>query len=94
MTTTSELWRITKRSLEHGDFTLLEEKLESAGLSLLEIIDANDPTPKDLSEALTWACFVGQTDVVAELIDRGVDPAAGTATGMAALHWAANRGKQ
>jgi hypothetical protein len=49
--------------------------------------------PDALAEALTCACWLGRTGVAAHLLDRGVDPAAGTATGLDALHWAANRGQ-
>lgn len=52
----------------------------------------NDPTL--VAEALTCACWHGRPDVATFLLDRGVDPAAGTAgTGTDALNWSANRGK-
>jgi hypothetical protein len=46
-----------------------------------------------LAEALACACFLGRDDVAAVLLARGVDPAAGSATGLNAFHWAANRGQ-
>ena len=50
--------------------------------------------PALLAEALTCACWLGRTGVAAYLLDRGVDPAAGTlGTGTDALNWAANRGQ-
>lgn len=50
--------------------------------------------PALLAEALTCACWLGRTGVAAYLLDRGVDPAAGTlGTGNDALSWAANRGQ-
>lgn len=49
--------------------------------------------PAELAEALSNAAFLGRTGVVTYLLDAGVDVTAGTACGMDALHWAANRGK-
>ncbi|WP_310571051.1 ankyrin repeat domain-containing protein [Gemmatimonas sp.] len=49
--------------------------------------------PQALAEALTTACWLGEVDVARYLLDLGVDPEAGTGTGMNALHWAANRGQ-
>ncbi len=49
--------------------------------------------PDALAEALSCACFLGHTVVAAYLLAQGVDPAAGNATGLDALHWAANRGQ-
>src|SRR5262249_10235092 len=49
--------------------------------------------PKALAEALTCACFLGQTDVAKHLLSHGVDPSDGAGTGMNAFHWAANRGQ-
>ena len=37
-------------------------------------------------------CFLGRTSVDDFLLTRGVDPAAGTSTGLSAFHWSANRG--
>jgi len=49
--------------------------------------------PQALAEALSCACFLGQTRVAEYLMDHGVDPTAGDGTGMDAFHWAVNRGK-
>lgn len=88
----SELWGKTASALEHGDFTALDEMLTEENISVIALLDANGRPAKYMEEALTWACFVGRTDVARELLDRGVDPSAGFGTGMAAFHWAANRG--
>jgi hypothetical protein len=90
--TGSELWKRTAVALDRGDFTALEEMLEDSNVSVIDLLIANGEPPKYMAEALSWACFVGLTDVARELLDRGVDPADGFATGMAAFHWAANRG--
>ena len=49
--------------------------------------------PDALLEALTCACFLGETEVARELLAHGLDPQGGNATGLNALHWAANRGQ-
>ena len=49
--------------------------------------------PGALSEALTCACFLGQTSVAEYLLEQGVDPLGGASTGLNALHWAVNRGQ-
>ena len=88
----SELWKKTAFALDGGDFSALDVILSDAQVSIIDLLDANGRPPKYMAEALTWASFIGLTDVVRELLDRGVDPAAGFETGMAAAHWAANRG--
>ena len=92
-----DLWRKAKKSLEHGDFTFLEELLggpEGFDRQVIEWYEAGifDSEPDVRSEALSCACFLGRTELARYLLDKGVDPAAGTATGMAAFHWAADRG--
>ncbi|HYV39445.1 MAG TPA: ankyrin repeat domain-containing protein [Gemmataceae bacterium] len=49
--------------------------------------------PQALAEALSCACFLGQTSVAEYLLDHGVAPTVGDGTGMNAYHWAVNRGK-
>ena len=49
--------------------------------------------PDALDEALTCASFLGYVDVVRYFLKQGVNPSGGAATGMNALHWAANRGQ-
>ena len=88
-----QLWQQTKRNLDEGNFTALEELLDEAGVSIIDLLDTNGASQKYLEEALTWTCFVGHTDEARTLLDRGVDVSAGTSTGMAPFHWAANRGQ-
>jgi ankyrin repeat protein len=90
--TGSPLWDRTAAALEHGDFTALDDLLTDANVSVIDLLDANGQPANYMAEALSWACFVGKTGVARELLDRGVDPSAGFGTGMAAFHWAANRG--
>lgn len=49
--------------------------------------------PEALAEALTCACWLGHVETAEYLLRQGVTPLGGAATGMDALHWAANRGQ-
>ena len=49
--------------------------------------------PEVRAEALTCACFLGHIAVVQYFMAQGVDPTAGSRTGLNALHWAVNRGQ-
>ena len=88
--------------LRRGDFTRLATlfgdaaRPDVAAGQLLEWVEAGefDDEPEALAEALTCACWLGQTGVAARLLDRGVAPSGGMGTGMSALHWAANRGQR
>jgi len=88
--------------LRRGDFTRLAQLFGDAARpdvatgQLLTWVDAGEfaGEPGVLAEAMTCACWLGQTGVAARLLDLGVHPAAGMATGMSALHWAANRGQR
>jgi ankyrin repeat protein len=89
------------QGLRDGDFSRLEPLFEEgtgAGDRRALIIQWYEEgrfsrAPDALNEALACACFNGRTSVADYLLTRGVDPSAGTATGMDALHWAANRGQ-
>lgn len=94
--------REAAEGLRRGDFTRLAPLFGDAARpdvatgQLLAWVDAGEfaGEPDMLAEALTCACWLGQIGVAAWLLDHGVDPAAGMATGMSALHWAANRGQR
>jgi len=93
-----ELWPKARKSFQQGDFTYLEELLggpEGFDRQVIEWYEAGafEHEPAVLAEALTCACFLGRTDLARLLLDKGVDPAVGTATGMSAFHWAADRGQ-
>jgi ankyrin repeat protein len=81
--------------LRRGDFSRLEPLFEGDRPRVIEWYEQgrfrNDPDA--LAEALTCACFLGKIGVAEHLLTRGVDPSGGAATGMDALHWAANRGQ-
>ena len=87
--------------LRRGDFTRLAPLFgdpaqpDLATGQLLAWVESGELADADvLAEALTCACWLGQVGVAERLLDRGIDPAAGMATGMSALHWAANRGQR
>lgn len=90
--TPEKLWQQTAGALERGDFTLLEDLLSHTNSSIIDLLRKNDASSELAAEAFTWACFVGRTGDAEELLDQGVDPSAGTKTGLAGFHWAANRG--
>jgi ankyrin repeat protein len=99
-TSDDPVWRNALRDLEDGSFSALEPMFEPNSAiedSQCQMVDwynrgffANES--KALAEALSCACFLGRTGVAKFLLDKGVDSAAGIGTGMAAFHWAANRG--
>jgi ankyrin repeat protein len=88
----AELWNRTSHALEHGDFTLLDELLTAENASILDLLEANDPSSVEMNEAFAWACFNGRTSDAEELIDLGADPAKSDRTGMPGFHSAASRG--
>jgi ankyrin repeat protein len=86
--------------LQRGDFSRLErlfdERSGRSGKS--RIVEWHEEgrfrdQPKALAEALTCASFLGRTSVAEYLLRQGVNPSGGAATGLDALHWAANRGQ-
>lgn len=93
------LFRDAVAGLEGGDFSRLEPLFDAGAAGarpkILEWFEQERfrAEPKALDEALTCACFLGRTDVAEVLLARGVDPEAGAATGLNAIHWAANRGQ-
>jgi len=87
--------------LRHGDFSRLgplfgdPDRPNEADGQIMAWLDAGAfaNAPDVLNEALTCACWLGMVGVARRLLDAGADPAAGNATGLSALHWAANRGQ-
>lgn len=91
-------WPDALQGLRQGDFSRLEPLFGSGVGHACRIVQWHEQgcfasEPQALAEALTCACFLGRAGVAAWLLDKGVDPAAGIGTGLAALHWAANRGQ-
>jgi ankyrin repeat protein len=49
-------------------------------------------SPEELGKGLVWACAYGHNEIVAFLLDYGVDPAFGAGADMTGLHLAAHEG--
>lgn len=91
-------FRDAVQGLEAGDFSRLEPLFtgdRARRPRILEWLEAGRfaAEPRALAEALTCACFLGADDVARTLLSGGVDPTAGNATGLDAIHWAVNRGQ-
>lgn len=94
------VWRDALKGLERGDFSRLEPLFgehpspDGDKCRIVEWYENGyfENEPKALAEAFSCSCFLGQTSVAEFLMTNGVDPAAGTSTGLSGFHWAANRG--
>jgi hypothetical protein len=93
-------WRDALQGLMRGDFSHLEPLFTpdfTATGERCRIVKwyekgAFENEPQALAEAFTCACFLGRTGIADFLLTRGVDPMAGTSTGLSGFHWASNRG--
>lgn len=88
----------TIQGLRNGDFSRLEPRLRSSDAGESQFVQWHregrfQHDPVAVAEALSCACFLGLVDTAEYLLLQGLDPAAGNATGMDALHWAVNRGQ-
>ncbi len=96
-----DLFQDAIQGLKAGDFSRLDPLFRDSSLEanhrcrVIEWVEQGRfvDEPVALQEALTCACFLGCTEVVEYLLAYGVDPLAGTGTGLDGLHWAANRGQ-
>lgn len=92
-------FRAAVEGLLAGDFSRLEplflDSPDGSACPIVAWLERGwfDGEPAAANEALTCACFLGRTEIAALLMDRGLDPSAGAATGFEALHWAVNRGQ-
>ncbi|MDB4906148.1 MAG: hypothetical protein JWO05_932 [Gemmatimonadetes bacterium] len=82
----------------HGDCTALTPLFQERNGSRSQVLawleeGRFDGRRELLAETLTTAAWLGSLPVMQALLDRGVPPNGGSATGMDALHWAANRGE-
>jgi Ankyrin repeats (3 copies) len=95
----AERFQTAVAGLRRGDFTasapLFANHAPPRPCPVLRWLQAGwfGDAPDALQEALTCACFLGETDVARELLAHGLDPQGGSATGLNALHWASNRGQ-
>jgi ankyrin repeat protein len=93
-------WRDALQGLMRGDFSRLEPLFtpdftptgERCRIIKCYEQGAFENEPQALAEAFTCACFLGRTGIADLLLTQGVDPLAGTGTGLSGFHWAANRG--
>src|SRR5258706_3800146 len=76
---------------EHGAYLDFEN---AAGVGRLDRVnELVEATPEEeRGKGFVWACAYGHNDVVAFLLDYGVDPAAGADVDMTGLHLAAHEG--
>jgi hypothetical protein len=84
------------QGLRRGDFSRLDPVFQSNSGSPPQMIEWAEQGRFDgleLAEALTCACFNGRTEVAEYLLNHGIAPSGGSATGLDAIHWAANRGQ-
>ena len=82
--------------LKNGDFSRLEPLFIGPGTP--RVIESHrngqlGQSAEAVNEALTCASFLGAIPVIEYLLTQGVDPSGGSATGLNALQWAANRGQ-
>jgi ankyrin repeat protein len=95
------LFQEAVQRLKAGDFSRLEplfnddSPVDGHSCRIIEWHEAGlfADEPTALAEALTCACFLGRTSVADYLLAQGLDPSAGTNTGLDGFHWAANRGQ-
>jgi ankyrin repeat protein len=95
-----QAFREAADGLLRGDFSRLsplfeDQKSRESPCPILTWFEKGwfDTEPAALHEALTCACFLGQTGIVAFLLEKGVDPLRGSKTGSNGFHWAAGRGQ-
>lgn len=94
----NDLWQITLRHLDEGNFSSLQNDLGGPDDFDRQIIkwfdegkfrdelDARD-------EAFACACMLGRVKPAAHLLDNGVEPFAGMKTGLSGFHYAASSGR-
>jgi Ankyrin repeats (many copies) len=93
-------WRDALQGLLRGDFSRLEplftpdytESGERPRIIKWYEEGSFENEVQALAESFSCACFLGRTGIADFLLTKGVDPSAGTGTGLSGFHWAANRG--
>lgn len=100
MSVADDAFAVLLEGLRGGDFSRLAPFFELRDLpeGQPQVVDWYERGlftgfPSEAAEALTCACFLGARDVAENLISQGLDPSGGAASGMNAVHWAANRGQ-
>jgi ankyrin repeat protein len=76
---------------EHGAYLNFENAAGAGRLDRVKELLATTRN-EELEKGFVWACAYGHNDVVAFLLDYGVDPSAGADVDMTGLHLAAHEG--
>lgn len=92
------LFQYAVAAMVRGDFSALEEALGGSERFTAQIIEWHeagyfDDEPETLAEVFSAACMLGHAPAAAYLLDKGVDPLAGTQTGLNGFHYAASSGR-
>ena len=93
-----ELWKQAVKDITDGAYSRIQKTLGGGEGFDNQIIDWFDRgyfenEPEALAETVTCASFLGRSKVVADLLDKGVDPVAGMRSGMNGFHYAASCGQ-
>lgn len=92
------LFRYAIAAMERGDFSALESMVGGSGRFNDQIEEWYEngyfkDEPETLTEVFTASCMLGYDQTAAYLLDKGVDPLAGTRTGLNGFHYAASSGR-
>ncbi len=92
------LFQYAIAAMERGDFSALESMVGGSDRFDDQVAEWYDKgyfknEPETLAEVLTASCMLGYDQTVEYLLDKGVDPLAGTKTGLNGFHYAASSGQ-
>lgn len=92
------LFQYTVAAMVRGDFSALEEAVGSPERFSDQIIEwfengFFDDEPQTLAEVFSAACMLGHPRAAEYLLEKGIDPLAGTRTGLNGFHYAASSGR-
>lgn len=92
------LFQYAVAAMVRGDFSALEEAVggpERFSDQVIEWFENGffDDEPQTLAEVFSAACMLGHPRAAEYLLEKGVDPLAGTRTGLNGFHYAASSGR-
>lgn len=92
------LFRYAVAAMVRGDFSALEEAVGGPDRFDDKIVEWHEngffaDEPETLAEVFSAACMLGHPRAAEFLLDKGVDPLAGTGTGLNGFHYAASSGR-
>ena len=92
------LFKYAIAAMERGDFSALESMVGGPGRfddQVQEWYESGhfSAEPETLAEVFSGSCMLGYDKTAAYLLDKGVDPLAGTKTGLNGFHYAASSGR-